>query len=106
MKIIDKTSKVEFKIDIGNKEITVATLQRHLFGFDKYNLYFYYYGKEYNLGNCPRSNINGNVKIQYRQGEDEMWKEFIERVSRDVRKKLYIIADSLITGIRNIELVC
>lgn len=46
MQIIKNGMNYDFKIKIGNDYITVATLHPWLHG-NKYNLYFYYYGMEY-----------------------------------------------------------
>ena len=100
MKIVYKNyDRTEFQIKIKNRYVTVATLQRWLIG-EKYELYFSYYGDEYNAGLYACSRFNGNVSFTIKQKPYETRAEMIERVSNIVRKKLYQIADGILNDIK------
>lgn len=96
MKIVQNKSHYDFRIKIGNDYITVATLHPWLFSKHnhKYNLYFYYYGAEYEEGTY--------ACCVYEQ-EDELHKDFLKRVTRIVSKKLYVIGSSILEEIKHIE---
>ena len=105
MKIVEEKGNTHFKIKIGDKYITVATLvpwimSKHL---HKYSLYFYYYGAEFEEGTYASNHINGNVRITVWMQEDEIMSDFIERVRKIVVKKLYLIGSSILEEIRYIE---
>lgn len=103
MKIVHKNyDRTEFQVKIKDKYVTIATLQRWLIG-DKYELYFSYYGDEYNAGMYPCSSFNGNVSFTIEEKPWETYCEMIERVSNIVRKKLYQIADSILNDIKVTE---
>lgn len=105
MKIVENGYNTEFQIKICGKYITIASLVRWFYSkhFHKYNLFFYYYGKEFEKGEFANEHINGNVKITMWMEEDELWEEFIERVKNVVYKKLYIIGNSILEEIRYLE---
>lgn len=105
MKIEQIKSHYDFKIKIGNSYVTVATLRPWLFSkhSHKYNLYFYYYGAEYEEGTYACCHKNGNEKIMVYEQEDELYEEFLERVKRIVIKKLYTIGSSILDEIKFIE---
>lgn len=102
MQIIKNGMNCDFKIKIGNDYITVATLQPWLRG-NKYNLYFYYYGMEYEKGTYSRQHFNGNVSIVVWEEKDELWTEFIERIEKIVLKKLYVIGNSILEEIKHAD---
>ena len=106
MKIVDSESKTYFKIKIGTKYITIATLVPWLLSKHShiYNLYFYYYGAEFNEGIYARSHFNGNVRIKVWQEDYETWNDFIKRVKKIVLKKLYVIGNSILDEIKYIEI--
>lgn len=106
MKIVDSGSKTDFKIKIGTKYMTIATLTPWLFSKHShiYNLYFYYYGAEFNEGIYARNHFNGNVRIKVWQEDDETWNDFIKRVREIVLKKLYVIGNSILDEIKYIEI--
>ena len=58
----------------------------------KYNLYFYYYGMEYEKGTYLRQHFNGNVSIVVWEEKDELWTEFIERIEKIVLKS-YMLSE-------------
>lgn len=105
LKIVQNKSHYDFKIKIGNNYITVATLHPWLFSKHnhKYNLYFFYYGAEYEEGTYSCCHRNGNEKIVVYEQEDELHKEFLKRVTRTVSKKLYVIGTSIVEEIKYIE---
>ena len=92
MKVVENKSNTDFKIKIGNKYVTVATLVPWLFSkhLHKYYLYFYYYGKEEGI-------------ITVWKQEYEFWDEFIERIQKMISKKLYMIGSSILEEIKYIE---
>jgi len=105
IKIVKDKNNINFQIKIGDKYVTVATLQpwilsKHL---HKYSLYFYYYGEEFEKGTYAREHINGNVSITLWMQKDEYWDEFIERVKKVVFKKLYVIGNSILEEIKFTE---
>lgn len=101
MKIVEESyDRTIFQVKIKNKYVTVATLKRWLIGWRRYELYFSYYGDEYNAGMYPRSRFNGNVSFTIKQKPHETYCEMIERVSNIVRKKLYQIADCILNDIK------
>lgn len=101
MKIVEKSyDKTEFQVKIKNRYVTVATLNRWLIGYGKYELFFSYYGDEYNAGMYECSRFNGNVSFTIKQKPHETYCEMIERVSNIVRKKLYQIADGILNDIK------
>ena len=105
MKIVEKKNgSVIFQVKIKNKYVTVATLQNWLTSIKKYNLYFSYYGDEYNAGTYACNHFNGNVSFTIVEREDETYYEMLERVSNIVKKKLYQIADGILTDIKEPDL--
>ena len=105
MKLIEKKNgSVIFQVKIKNKYVTVATLQNWLTSIKKYNLYFSYYGDEYNAGTYACNHFNGNVSFTIVEREDETYYEMLERVSNIVKKKLYQIADGILTDIKEPDL--
>ena len=104
MKIVEESyDRIIFQVKIKNRYVTVATLQPWLIGFGKYELYFSYYGDEYNAGMYACSCFNGNVSFTIEQKPYETYFEMIERVSNIVRKKLYQIADGILNDIKVTE---
>ena len=105
MKIVQNKLYYDFRIKIGSDYITVARLQPWLFSKHnhKYNLYFYYYGAEYEEGTYACCHRNGNEKIMVYEQEDELHKEFLKRVTRIISKKLYAIGSSILEEIKYIE---
>ena len=105
MKIVQNKSHYDFRIKIGSNYITVATLHPWLFSKHnhKYNLYFYYYGAEYEEGTYACCHRNGNEKMVVYEQEDELHKEFLKRVTRIISKKLYVIGSSILEEIKYIE---
>lgn len=98
MKIVRQKLSYDFQIKIGNSYVTIAKLQpwfnsKH---FHKYELYFYYYGEEFEAGTFASSHFNGNESITVWQQKDETFSEFLIRVKKIIHKKLYIIASSII----------
>ena len=101
MKIVEERyDRIKFQVKIKNKYVTVATLQSWLLGWGKYELYFSYYGDEYNAGLYACSRFNGNVSFTIEQKLYETRAEMIERVANIVRKKLYQIADGILNDIK------
>ena len=101
MKIVEESyRKIKFQVKIKNRYVTVATLQQWLLGWEKYELFFYYYGDEYNAGLYACSRFNGNVSFRIEQKPYETRAEMIERVANIVRKKLYQIADGILNDIK------
>ena len=101
MKIVeDSYDRIIFQVKIKNRYVTVATLQRWLIGYGKYELYFSYYGDEYNASMYACSCFNGNVSFTIKQKPYETRAEMIERVANIVRKKLYQIADGILNDIK------
>lgn len=101
MKIVEERySKIKFQVKIKNKYVTVATLQQWLLNCNKYELYFSYFGDEYNAGMYECSRFNGNVSFTITKNLYETRAEMIERVANIVRKKLYQIADGILTDIK------
>lgn len=101
MKIVEESyDTTKFQVKIKNKYVTVATLQRWFIGWRRYELYFSYYGDEYNAGMYARSHFNGNVSFTIKRKPHETYCEMIERVSNIVRKKLYQIADCILNDIK------
>lgn len=105
MKVVRNKGNTDFQIKIGDKYVTVASLvpwiiSKHL---HKYQLYFYYYGKEYEKGTYACQHINGNVSMTVWQEEWECWEDFIRRISKIVSKKLYIIGSHILAEIKCIE---
>lgn len=105
LKIVQNKSHYDFRIKIGNNHVTVATLHPWLFSKHnhKYSLYFYYYGAEYEEGMYACCHRNGNEKMMVYEQENELHKEFLERVRRIVSKKLYVIGSSILEEIKYIE---
>lgn len=105
LKIVQNKSHYDFRIKIGNNYVTVATLHPWLFSKHnhKYSLYFYYYGAEYEKGAYACCHRNGNEKMMVYEQEDELHKEFLERVRRIISKKLYVIGSSILEEIKYIE---
>ena len=91
---------VKFQIKIKDKYVTVATLRDLMFSMEKYELYFTYYGDEYNAGFWACDRFNGNVSFTIKQKPYETRAELIERVGNIVRKKVYQIADDILTDIK------
>lgn len=104
-RVVENKSNTDFKIKIGNKYITVASLVPYLSSkhLHKYSLYFYYYGEEFEKGTYACQHVNGNTRIKVWQQEDECWDEFTKRVQKIVFKKLYIIGNSIIEEIKYTE---
>ena len=101
MKIVEESyDRIKFQVKIKNKYVTVATLQRWLIGWRRYELYFSYYGDEYNAGMYACSRFNGNVSFTVKQNPHETYYEMIGRVSNIVRKKLYQIANDVLNDIK------
>lgn len=52
MKVVRNRRNMDFQIKIGNKYVTVASLVPWIISkyLHKYQLYFYYYGEEYEKG--------------------------------------------------------
>ena len=101
MKIVEESyDNIKFQVKIRNKYVTVATLQAWLIGYGRYELYFSYYGDEYNSGTYQCSHFNGNVSFTIKQKQDETRDEMLERVANIVRKKLYQIADGILNDIK------
>lgn len=95
MKIVEERyGKIKFQVKIKNKYVTVATLQA---GWRKYDLYFSYYGDEYKYGG---DHINGSSYFTITIKPYETRREMIERAANIVRKKLYQIADGILTDIK------
>ncbi len=105
IKIVEYKSNINFQIKIGDKYVTVATLQPWLLSkhLHKYSLYFYYYGEEFEKGTYACQHINGNVSITLWMQKYECWDEFIERVKKVVVKKLYVIGNSILEEIKFAE---
>lgn len=93
--------KIKFQIKIKNKYVTVATLREWLLDRERYELYFTYYGDEYNAGLYACDRFNGNVSYTIKQKPYETHAELIERVTNIVRKKLYQIADGILNDIKS-----
>lgn len=105
IKIVRYKSNINFQIKIGNKYVTVAILQPWLLSkhLHMYELYFYYYGEEFEKGTYACQHVNGNVSITVWQQKGELWDEFIERVKKIVSKKLYVIGSSILEEIKFTE---
>ena len=102
MKIVERKSNYDFQIKIGNSYVTIATLQPWLLSkhSHKYNLYFYYYGAEFEEGTYARNHFNGNVSITVWQQEDEFFSDFMERIKKIIYKKLYVIGNSILEDLK------
>lgn len=102
MKIVEQKLNYDFQIKIGNSYVTVAKLQPWFISkyFRKYNLYFYYYGAEFEEGTYARNHFNGNVSITVWQQEDERFCDFMNRVKKIIRKKLYVIGNSILEDLK------
>lgn len=105
MKIIKNGNSTDFQIKKGDTYVTVASLVpwflcKH---FNKYDLYFYYYGDEFYQGHTPNKHFNGNVSFTVWREKYEHPDDFIKRVSKIVAKKLYAIASSILEEIRYME---
>ena len=95
--IEERYGKIKFQVKIKNKYVTVATLQAWPIGWRKYDLYFSYYGDEYNYGG---DHINGSSYFTIIKKPYETRYEMIERAANIVRKKLYQIADCILNDIK------
>lgn len=98
---------MDFQIKIGDKYVTGASLvpwilSKHL---HKYELYFYYYGEEYEKGTYACRHVNGNVSMTVWQEEYECWKDSIRRISKIVSRKLYIIGSCVLDEIKYIKFI-
>lgn len=102
MKVVRNKRQYDFLIKIKNEYVTIATLQPFLLG-EKYNLYFYYYGEEYNAGTYACSHFNGNVSITVWKKENELLRDFLVRIEHMILKKLYGIGTSILEEIKNID---
>ena len=103
MRIVKESySRTKYQIKIKNEYVTVAILQRWWLG-NRYELYFSYYGNEYNSGFYPCNRINGNLSFTIKERQYETYNEVIERVANIVRKKLYQIANDILTDIKVTE---
>ena len=104
MRILKINRHYDFKIKIGNNYVTVATLIPWQFTCRyKYELYFYYYGSEYEDGLYPCDRRNGNESITLYERQDEFFKDFLIRVQHIVQKKLYTIGTSIMEEIKYTE---
>ena len=106
MRIIKDRMNIDFQIKAGNRYVTVATLVPWFISKHscKYELYFFYYGEEYAKGTYACSHFNGNVSMTVWREKYELKDEFILRISKIVRKKLYVIGSSIINEIKNIDI--
>lgn len=102
MKIVRNKSQYDFLIKIKNEYVTIACLQPGLLG-RKYNLYFYYYGEEYEAGTYACNHFNGNVSITVWEKENELFRDFLVRVEHMILKKLYAIGTSILEEIKIID---
>jgi hypothetical protein len=102
LKVVRNKHQYDFKIKIKNEYVTIACLQPWLLG-EKYNLYFYYYGEEYEAGTYACSHFNGNVSITVCRKENELLRDFLVRVEHMILKKLYAIGTSILEEIKNID---
>lgn len=103
MKIIKSNMHYDFKINIANKYVTVASVIPVVCNYGSYNLFFYYYGAEYQESAEKNWFKNGDNKITVRQKENELFEDFLNRVSQLILKKLYIIGASIMNEIKYIE---
>ena len=104
MRIVRTDRHYDFKIKIGNNYVTIATLIPWQFTCRyKYELYFYYYGAEYEGGLCPYNRRNGNESITLHEHQDEFLEDFLIRVQHIVQKKLYAIGTSIMEEIKYTE---
>lgn len=105
MRTVKNKSNTDFQIKIGINYVTVASLVPFFISkhSNKYSLYFYYYGEEYEKGTYACQHVNGNVSITVWREKYERWEDFIERVQKIIVKKLYIIGSSILEEIKYIE---
>lgn len=105
MKTVKNGSNTDFQIKIGNKYVTIACLVPWFISdhFHKYELYFYYYGEEYNKGTYACQHKNGNESMTVWLEEYECWEDFIRRINKIISKKLYVIGNSILDEIKSIE---
>lgn len=97
MVIVNNGKNTDFRIKIGNKYLTVASLIPQIINnhyFDKYELYFCFYGDDYR-----------NTGIIVWKEFCETWDDFIKRISKIVFKKLYVIGSSILSEIKYIEFI-
>lgn len=78
--------RVLYQVKIRNRFVTVATLQEQLFSLTKYKLIFSYYGR--------------NTVFTIYQKDLELYDEMVERVAKMVKKRLYLIANEILTSIK------
>lgn len=103
MKIVKENLRYNYQIKVGNTYVTVATLTPWIANCNKYELYFNYYGEEYENGLHACNHKNGNEGITCAQKENEYFDDFLKRINKIVLQKLYVIGNSIMKEIRYIE---
>lgn len=98
--ISEQYNKVEYQIQIGNTWRTIALLQANPFSFvkgaPKYEVYFLEYGEEDTDWHWSRPiGLYSNVYMPR--------SEAIEKATRIIQKKLYKLADGILSGLQTIE---
>lgn len=106
MRIVKNKRNTDFQVKIGNQYVTVASLVPWLISphMSHYELYFYYYGEEFQQGTYACQHRNGNESIHVWQEEYELWNEFLYRIKKLISKKLYVIGSSVLNEIKYVDL--